>query len=98
MCQRFTLELIGPGVNIGGIAGTQIVEAQRRHAECGSGFSERAHTAVCAERLVTERLADPDTHTGRHLHGGQMQPGEELVLCGCKVQRHGRSLGSRDAR
>ena len=91
------IDLIGRGLDIRGITGAAVVEAQRGHTELHRRLGECTHTAVRTQRLVAEGLADHHPQPRRCRDGGPMQPGEQPVRCRVEIQRHGRPGASREA-
>src|SRR6185437_2739388 len=84
---RPDLDLVGARLDLLGIAGAEIIEAQHRDAELGRHAGEGAHAAVAAERLEAEGFAENQAPTRTDGARRAMQPAEELPLARGYVER-----------
>ncbi len=78
-----------------GIARARIIESKRRDAARGNRVRERANAPMCANRLVTERLANHQTDVGRSPVRRPMQPAEQRFVV--RPEIHGYGIGVHDA-
>ena len=79
-------DLIGARIDVGGVAGSTVIESKRGDAERGGGFGDGSQDPVRGYRLGPEGIADHEGHVRSCGDGWQVQPTEEAIASRFEVE------------